>query len=66
MTDFVSILPETNRTDFEVSAEEISHARIAGIPIPIRDADDPDKIISEALPFLAWERTVGVWDGRTG
>ncbi|MGE1157140.1 phage tail protein I, partial [Pseudomonas kitaguniensis] len=32
------------------------------IPIPIRDADDHEKIIADALPFLAWERTVGVWD----
>ncbi|MDA5627775.1 MULTISPECIES: phage tail protein I [Agrobacterium] len=62
MNDFTSIQPESNRTDFEVVVEELGALRTDAIPIPIRDADDHEKIIADALPFLAWERTVGVWD----
>ena len=61
MNAFVSLQP-INRTDLEVLLEEAGADRIAGIPVPIRDMDDPDKIPADALPFLAWARAVGVWD----
>lgn len=61
MTEIASLLP-SNRTKFEVAIEAAIGARIEAIPVPIADMDDPQAIVSPALPFLAWARTVGVWD----
>lgn len=61
MNDFISVLPR-NRTDLELTLEEAGSLRIEGTPIPLKDADDPLRIPLAALPFLAWERTTGVWD----
>lgn len=61
MTDFHSLLP-TNRKPAMVAIEGASSGRIGTIPAPIEDMDDPLKVVLGAVPFLAWARTVGVWD----
>ena len=61
MSDLTSLQP-INRTDFEVTVEEVGAARINAVPVPIRDMDDHARIVLPALPFLGWERTTGLWD----
>lgn len=61
MSAFQTLLP-LNRTRAQTSIEAAISGRLHDIPIPIPDIDDPARIPASALPFLAWARTVGVWD----
>lgn len=61
MTEFASILP-AGRTPFEAAIEEAVGRRIEAVPVPIRDMDDPLRVVPDALPFIAWARSVGIWD----
>lgn len=60
MTDVATILP-TNATDLELAAEQVV-ARVGGVPVPIREALHPDTAPPHVLPFIAWERSVDIWD----
>lgn len=60
-TDIRSILPPNSSE--EERALELTHAeRIAAIPVPVRDAKNPDTCPPELLPWLAWEYGVDTWN----
>jgi len=61
MTEFASLQPG-NRGVAEVELERVGAGRISGIPNPIRSVGDPLETPASTLPFVAWERAVGVWD----
>lgn len=55
-----SLLPP-NSTKFEVNFER-SFSRISDIELNIRSFNDPLKAPAAVLPWLAWERSVDVWN----
>ncbi|MCY1698664.1 phage tail protein I [Lelliottia sp. SL45] len=60
-TDIPSILPP-NASSPE-RALELTHAgRITGVPVPVRDAKNPDACPADLLPWLAWEYGVDTWN----
>lgn len=60
MTNAATILP-TNRTGTEVALELAPGMRVEQMPVPVRDMDDPDRIVSDGVDFLAWGRSVRLW-----
>ncbi len=54
------LLPQTS-TPFE-RAMARGVRRISNVPTPIREAFRPFETPTQILPFLAWERSVDVWD----
>lgn len=55
------LLPRENATLFEIACD-LQEARILDIPTPIREAFRPLETPPVVLPFLAWERSVDLWD----
>lgn len=55
-----TLLP-ANATDAE-RALEMTIARIANVPVPVRDAWNPDTCPAALLPWLAWAFSVDEWN----
>ena len=55
-----TLLPD-NRTAFEEAAD-LTGARIADLPIGLRQLVQPHQIPSSHLPWLAWGLSVDLWD----
>lgn len=65
MTDeaFVSVLPSANSTDFELAEEQVSGERWNKLDVDvIRRVRDPWTCPAHLLNFLAFERSVDIWD----
>lgn len=58
---FDHIFPRENVTDLEV-ALDAQEARVLAIPVPIREAFKPYETPAAVLPFLAWEKSVDIWN----
>lgn len=56
-----TILPP-NATASETAFDIAIGIRIEGVPVPIRDILDPWKCPEAFLPWLAWQRSVDIWD----
>ena len=56
----MSLLP-ANATDTEKALEAAS-ARLAEVPIPVATVGDAAEAPANVLPFLAWAKSVDVWD----
>ena len=56
----MSLLPP-NATPMEQALAEVS-AQLAALPVRISDLKNPDTCPAEWLPWLAWERSVDVWN----
>lgn len=54
----------SNATDLEVALDVGLEKPVLGIPVPIREAFRPYETPSQVLPFLAWERSVDIWDPK--
>ena len=50
-----------NSTKFEMNFEA-AFARVSNVEINIRSFNDPMTAPAEVLPWLAWERSVDVWN----
>lgn len=62
MADYVSILP-SNSTPWERAVEQTSAERWEGVDVDIiRRAKDPWTCPEHLLPYLAYERSVDIWD----
>ncbi|WP_441228017.1 phage tail protein I [Tardiphaga sp. 20_F10_N6_6] len=59
MSDPVTLLPP-NATDQE-RAIDLATARLADMPVPVRDAWNPDTCPAQLLPWLAWAFSVDEW-----
>lgn len=60
MSDFLSLLPP-NATGFERAMEEAA-ARMAEVPVRVRDYWSADAIPDNLMPWLGWEWSVDSWD----
>lgn len=56
-----SLLPP-NATPLERALEAISKTRIEAVPAPIVEAGRPETAPATFLPFLAWGRSLDIWD----
>lgn len=59
MSEPITLLPP-NATDQE-QAIELATARLADVPVLVRDAWNPDTCPAELLPWLAWAFSVDEW-----
>lgn len=57
----MSKLLPPNSTKFEMNFES-AFARVSDIDVNIRSFNDPLSAPAEVLPWLAWERSVDIWD----
>ena len=55
----MTLLPR-NASELE-RALEASMARLAGVPVPLRDLWNPDTCPVELLPYLAWALSIDSW-----
>jgi phage tail P2-like protein len=57
----VSLLPP-NVTALETAAEATAAARLAAVPVPIKDTWNPATCPAILLPWLAWGLSIDLWD----
>lgn len=62
MTAFQSILPARNRTSFQTAFDALIDARVRGIGAAIRVSKDVLSAPANFIPYLAFERFIGVWN----
>lgn len=55
------VLLPFNATAQELALEQAT-ARVADVPLPVRDTADPDTCPAALLPWLAWAYSVDEWD----